>query len=109
MIRNAFVLLLASITIGANAQTDLSWTKNVGARKMPTTKKIYWVNDFGTTTDSTKVITKFIQQAIDKCAKDGGGTVCFKPGVYLTGSIFLKSNVHLKIDKGVLLKGSHKL
>lgn len=30
----------------------------------------------------------------------------FKPGAYLLGSIFLKSNVHLKIDKGVLLRGS---
>ncbi len=97
--------LLAS-TLLLQAQTDLSWTKNVGARTFPTTKKIYWVNDFGTTNDSTKVISKIIQQAIDKCAKDGGGIVSFKPGVYVTGSIFLKSNVYLKIDKGVLIKGS---
>ncbi len=104
------ILLSLSFVIASTlllqAQTDLSWTKAVGARKMPTTKKIYWVNDFGTTTDSTKVISKIIQSAIDKAAKDGGGIVSFKPGVYLTGSIFLKSNVHLKIDKGVLIKGS---
>lgn len=98
------LLLLAALY--AQAQTDLSWTKQVGARTAPSAKKVYWVNDFGTTTDSTKVITDIIQLAIDKAAKAGGGIVAFKPGVYLTGSIFLKSNVHLKIDKGVLLKGS---
>lgn len=87
-------------------EDPLSWVKNVGARKTPTSKKTYWVNDFGAANDSTKVITTIIQQAIDKCARDGGGIVAFKPGVYLTGSIFLKSNVHLKIDKGVLIKGS---
>ncbi|MDB5205531.1 MAG: glycoside hydrolase family 28 protein [Flavisolibacter sp.] len=94
------------ITTCLSAQQHLSWAKNVGARKTPSSKKVYWVNDFGATTDSTKIITKTIQQAIDKCAKDGGGVVAFKPGVYLMGSVFLKSGVHLKIDKGVLLKGS---
>src|SRR5947209_4836480 len=90
----------------AQAQMDLSWTKAVGARKIPTSAKIYWVNDFGATADTSKVVTKIIQQTIDKCAKDGGGIVAFKPGIYKTGSIFLKSGVHLKIDKGVLIKGS---
>lgn len=98
----AFLFFAATI----HAQADLPWTKNVGARKTPSSKKLYWVNDFGTTADSTKVITKIIQEAIDKCAKDGGGVVAFKPGTYLMGSVFLKSGVHLKIDKGVLIKGS---
>jgi polygalacturonase len=47
-----------------------------------------------------------IQAAIDDCAKNGGGIVVFDPGVYVSGSIFLKSNVHLRIDKGVLILGS---
>lgn len=106
-IQKYFFLLLLSITTSlVHAQADLLWTKNVGARKTPSSKKIYWVNDFGSTNDSTKVISKIIQQAIDKCASNGGGIVAFKPGTYLTGSIFLKSNVHLRIDKNVLLKGS---
>jgi polygalacturonase len=106
MIRNAVFLLLVIVALRANAQPGLSWTKNVGARKAPLSKKIYWVNDFGATADTAKVVTKIIQQAIDKCAKDGGGIVAFRPGSYLTGSIFLKTGVHLKIDKGVLIKGS---
>src|SRR4051812_25989648 len=78
---------------------NLAWTKNVGARKTPSSKKIYWVNDFGTANDSTQVTTRIIQKAIDACAKNGGGVVAFTPGVYIMGSIFLKSNVHLRIDK----------
>jgi polygalacturonase len=40
------------------------------------------------------------------CSKRGGGVVVFEPGIYLTGSIFLKEGVELRIDKGVELKGS---
>src|SRR6185295_14959788 len=93
-------------TSSLHAQDDLPWTKNVGARKAPTSKKIYWVNDFGKIKDSNTVISSLIQKSIDECAKKGGGIVAFKPGVYTTGAIFLKKGVHLKIDKGVLIKGS---
>ena len=89
-----------------NQTTSLEWTKKVGARSFPSSKKIYWVNEYGNVGNSNTVITRIIQKAIDDCAKKGGGVVAFKPGTYLSGSIFLKTNVHLKIDKGVLLKGS---
>jgi polygalacturonase len=106
-IKKYFFLFLFSITSSLiHAQADLSWTKNVGARKTPSSKKIYWVNDFGSTADTSEVVTKIIQQAIDKCSDNGGGIVAFKPGTYKAGSIFLKSNVHLRIDKNVLIKGS---
>src|SRR5581483_9198018 len=36
----------------------------------------------------------------------GGGLVTFKPGSYVTGALFLKSNVNLRIDKDVTLLGS---
>lgn len=102
----ACTVFTGSTKLVKQASEDLAWAKDVGARRTPSSKKIYWVNDFGTINDSTRVITENIQQAIDKCAKNGGGIVAFRPGTYLTGSIFLKSGVHLRIDKGVLLKGS---
>ena len=34
-----------------------------------------------------------IQRAIDACTRSGGGTVCFPPGNFLSGTIVLKSNV----------------
>src|SRR5215210_913436 len=90
----------------AQPAANLGWVKNVGARKSPTIKKQYYVNNYGAIADGKTVTTKAIQAAIDACAKNGGGIVSFKPGVYLIGSVFLKDNVHLKIDKDVLIKGS---
>ena len=45
---------------------------------------------YGAKGDGKTVDTVAIQKAIDAVAKSGG-TVAFKPGVYLTGAIFLKS------------------
>ena len=36
----------------------------------------------------------------------GGGIVSFKSGSYLTGALFLKSNVHLRVGADVILLGS---
>jgi polygalacturonase len=101
------ILLLLTYTANVFAQSsNMNWTKKVGARKTPKKTTVYLVNTYGATNDGKILATPFIQRAIDECAKKGGGIVAFKPGAYLTGSIFLKSNVHLKIDKGVLLRGS---
>ena len=48
-----------------------------------------------------------LQQAIDSCSLAGGGKVIVKPGEYhLNGSLFLKSNVNLHLEKGAVLKFS---
>ena len=101
-------LLLVCLTLGLQsnfllAQQKLDWVSKVGAKQFPSGKKIFTVD---AKTDTSKVITKLVQSAIDACAKNGGGIVVFSPGTYVTGSIFLKSNVHLRIDKGVLILGS---
>jgi hypothetical protein len=63
---------------------------------------------FGAKGDGTTMNTAAIQRAIDAAAK-GGGTVVFPAGTYLTGSVFVKSGVTLKLDKGVTLLGSQNL
>jgi polygalacturonase len=98
--------LLFNIAPSFAQEPNLDWTKKVGARKTPASKKVYWVNNYGAVSDGKTVATKAIQAAIDACASKGGGVVAFKPGEYIMGSIFVKSGVHLKIDKGVLIKGS---
>ena len=50
--------------------------------------------------------TQFWQARIDEAAAHGGGTVCLPAGRHLTGSIFLKSNVTLKLERGCVLEGS---
>ncbi len=81
------------------------WIKKVGARKTPTKTKIFWANDYGAKSDGATVSTAAINKAIEACAVKGG-IVAFKPGNYLTGAIFLKSNVHLRVDENVSLLGS---
>lgn len=52
------------------------------------------------------LMTDSIQKAIDKCALQGGGTVRFPEGLYLSGGLELKSYVTLQLEKGALLQGS---
>src|SRR6266700_6874450 len=84
----------------------LDWTKNVGARTKPTAKKTFLVNDYGAAGDGKTSATLAIQKAIDDCAAKGGGIVSFNPGTYVTGAVFLKKAVHLRIDKEVTILGS---
>jgi polygalacturonase len=69
--------------------------------------KIFFANDYGAKGDGTTLNTAAIQKAIDTAAASGG-TLTLKPGTYLTGSLFLKSNVTLEIPEGVTLIGSQK-
>ncbi|MFL5730121.1 MAG: glycoside hydrolase family 28 protein [Cytophagaceae bacterium] len=64
------------------------------------------VKDFGAFSNGPKLSTPQLQNAIDACAKRGGGRVFFPVGVYLTGTLILKSGVHLEFSPGVILLGS---
>lgn len=63
----------------------------------------YLITDFGAKTNQANNAS-FIQKAIDKAAIDGG-TVVVPAGLFLTGSIQLKSNVTLQLNKNATLKG----
>ncbi len=66
------------------------------------------VRSFGARGNGQTLETKAIQKAIDACAATGG-TVVFPPGRYLTGTIYLKSNVTLRVEKGATILGSPNL
>ena len=72
-------------------------------------ENIYDVRDYGAKPDGKTLSTKSIQKAIDECAKQGGGTVYFPPGTFLSGTIYMKSNVTLRLDSGSTLLGSKNL
>ena len=100
-------VLATSISARANVAAELpGWVPKAGARQRPEGRRIFLANSFGAIGDGVQKSTTAIQQAIDVCAKAGGGIVTFKPGRYVTGALFLKSNVHLHIDSGVTLLAS---
>ncbi len=47
-----------------------------------------------------------INKAIETVAASGGGTVSFPAGRYLTGSIHLRSNITLQLDRGAVIEAS---
>ena len=74
----------------------------------PANAKTFLANDYGARGDGATLATAPIQKAIDAAARTGG-TVTLSRGVYLTGSLFLKSGTTLQLDEGVTLIGSQKL
>ena len=50
--------------------------------------------------------TQAIQAAVDTCAAEGGGTALIPGGLWLSGTVFLRSNVSLEITAGATLKMS---
>ena len=67
------------------------------------------VLDYGAVSDGRTLNTKAIQKAIDECSNNGGGTVEFPAGTYLSGTIFMKSNVVLNLQPGCTILGSKNL
>ncbi len=59
--------------------------------------------------DGKTLNTRIIQRAIDSLAARGGGSICVPPGVFLTGTLQLKSNIDLHLERGAVLKGTTDL
>jgi polygalacturonase len=72
-------------------------------------KREFDVRAQGAAGDGRRLDTANIQAAVDACSRQGGGTVVFPPGTYLSGTIVLKSGVTLHLDPGAVLLGSTSL
>jgi alpha-L-rhamnosidase len=62
--------------------------------------------DAGAIPDGKTLNTRAIQSTVDKLASNGGGTVVVPAGQFLTGALFIKPKVNLKILAGGVLVGS---
>ncbi|MDB4582819.1 glycosyl hydrolase family 28 protein [Draconibacterium sp.] len=68
--------------------------------------KEYRASLFGIESNGTTLNTTSIQKAIDYIHEKGGGRLVFYVGRYVTGSIYLKSNVSIHLEEGAILVGS---
>ncbi|WP_321321652.1 glycosyl hydrolase family 28 protein [Labilibaculum sp.] len=106
------ILLLCGFSaLGQNNSSipKFTWMENAGSHTFPDQKTVFRVEDYGAVGDALVLNTKAIQKALDEAEATGGGTVTFKPGVYLTGSLFIGNNVNFNIPKGTMLTGSQNL
>jgi polygalacturonase len=102
----ATILVLGTSSLAGNSRPilrdarlqALSVVENEGRR-------VCSVLDFGAKGDGIDYDTSAIQSAIDYCAVRGGGVVHVPPGMYLTGTVYLKSNITLRVDHGATILG----
>jgi polygalacturonase len=64
------------------------------------------VRNFGAMGDGKTLDSPAINRAIDAATQAGGGTVLVPAGTYLSGSIHLRSNIHLLINAGAVILGA---
>ncbi len=57
----------------------------------------------GGSNDGKKLNTAVIEKTVSRLAEQGGGTLYFPAGTYLTGPITLRSNITLDIESGAVL------
>jgi polygalacturonase len=74
-------------------------------RFLQSSAKDYPASLFGIYSDGVTLNTRSIQFAIDYINQQGGGRLVFDVGRFLTGSIYLKSNVTLHLMEGAVLLG----
>lgn len=98
-------VLAASLDSGAASETGLAAQRNLPVTPSETLgTRVYNIRDFGAVGDGKTLDTAAVQAAIDACSRDQGGTVLVPAGVFVIGTIELKSNVTLRIAaKGTVL------
>ena len=64
---------------------------------------VFNVRDYGATGNKGDDARKAIQNAIDACAKAGGGEVYLPPGEYTSGTLHLRSRVRFYLEAGATL------
>ena len=67
---------------------------------------LYKASRFGCKSNGTTLNTSSIQHALNYIAAQGGGTLVFEVGRYLTGSIHLPKGVNIQLNEGAILVGS---
>lgn len=68
--------------------------------------KLYNMKELGADVNGKIKCTDLINTTIEKASNDGGGTLYFPAGEYLTASIKMKSNITLHVESGAIIRFS---
>jgi polygalacturonase len=96
---------LSALEVSGTAQSSVARSGSTAATASRP-KLILNVRDFGAKGDGTTKETGAIQQALDRCWVLGGGEVLVPAGNYLTGSIALRPDTLLRLERDAVLLGS---
>ena len=96
----------ASLSAGLLGFAEESAARQTGETANDRGARTYNIRDFGAKGDGVTLDTAAVQAAIDACANDQGGTVLVPAGVFVIGTVELKSNVTLFIAAAGKLLGS---
>ncbi len=110
-IKNFILAAVCVVLLGGCAcQTNSGWGQadkilsSIKAPQFPA--KDFLITDYGATGDGKTDCTQAINKAIITANKAGGGRVLVPAGTYLSGAIYLKSNVNLFISQDAIIKFS---
>ncbi len=67
---------------------------------------IYKVTDHGVVPGIDTPQTTLLQHLIDRCKAEGGGTIVFPAGSYVSGTLVLCSNITIELELNAVLYGS---
>ena len=70
---------------------------------------VHNIVEYGAVGDGKTLNTVAIQKAVDSCAAQGGGKVLVPAGDFVSGPVFLKSNVNFHLGAGATLRGSRNI
>jgi polygalacturonase len=73
------------------------------------TAQTFNIIEYGAVGDGKTINTLAVQKAIDACYLNGGGKVVIPTGIFITGTINLKSHVNMYLEAGAILRGSPNL
>lgn len=100
----AVTCTIFALSCGFLASARFSWAGAPDATVVKPT--LFNVRDLGAVGDGKTKDTAALQKALDACAAAGGGTVLLPQGIYLTGSLQIKSNTTLRIENRAFIMGS---
>ncbi|MDY4555363.1 MAG: glycosyl hydrolase family 28-related protein, partial [Prevotella sp.] len=102
------ILVVLCFAMMADAKDYSKYYQNLPTEVKPVVEVVIPDNavsilDFGGVGDGSTLNTEAFRKAISALVKKGGGRVVVPQGVWLTGPIFFKDNIELRIEKNAIV------